>query len=584
MGLAPRAAVVSAVPLTRARNVEHIAPAGVLLLASASALEVALPRVGAAGLQLSSLELVAACVLATGLGALAARDGLGVEPGPLAAPVLAGLVIAVAAALLAPADVANALRYCGRLAAAALIAWLTLRSIASRRLARALVAVLLATGAAAGAVAVAELAEVPAVMRALTLVRPGFHVVGGQVRATSTFLYPTVASMYLEVVFALGLWWVVDPPDRSRPGIVRLAPMVALGLVAAGIVATFTRAGLIAMTVSLALVAALARHRRLGAPVLGRLAALAGVVVALMAGSRSPDVWLSRVSTDTAQDWYGARYSVPARLTLAAGGVDHVPVTVTNTGRLAWQSERDPVFAMSYHWLEAGTDLVVEFEGARTPFLEPVAPGRRTTLPVAVAAPGRPGRYVLAWDLVHEGRAWLSTEGVPSPRTSVEITGVAATTAPVATHGRLPGASHRLPRLTLWEAALRIARDHPLTGIGPDNFRQSYGAYLGFAAWDRRVHANNMYLEALTGAGAFGLAAVVWLVWAGLSHVWRAWRRAPADALAAPMLAAGVVIAGHGLVDSFLGFTPTYVVFAIAAGLACSPALDAPRLPHAHRV
>ncbi|MEZ5294282.1 MAG: O-antigen ligase family protein [Vicinamibacterales bacterium] len=575
---------MSALPLTRARTFGHIAPAGVLLLASASAVEVALPRVGAAGLQLSSLELVAAATLASGLGALAVRDGVDVAPGPLAAPMLAGLAVAVAAALLAPADIGNALRYCGRLAAAALISWLTMRSITTRRLARALVAVLVATGAAAGAVAVAELVEVPAVMRALTLVRPGFHVVGGQVRATSTFLYPTVASMYLEVVFALGLWWIVDPPAASRPRVVRSAPMLALGLVAAGIVATFTRAGLIAMGVSLALVAALAHHRRLGAPVLGRLATLALVVVALMAGSRSPGVWLSRVSTDTAQDWYGARYDVPTRLTLEAGRLGHVPITVTNTGRLEWQSARDPVFAMSYHWLDAGTDLVVEFEGARTPFPAPVAPGRQTTLPVAVLAPDRPGRYVLAWDVVHEGRAWLSTEGVPSPRTSVEIAGEAAATAPVATHGRLPGAAHRLPRLTLWEVALRIARDHPLAGIGPDNFRQTYGTYLGLAAWDRRVHANNMYLEALTGAGVFGLAAVVWLVRAGLVHVWRAWRRAPAEALAGPVLAAGVVIAGHGLVDSFLGFTPTYVVFAITAGLACSPALDAPRLPHAHRV
>ena len=44
-------------------------------------------------------------------------------------------------------------------------------------------------------------------------------------------------------------------------------------------------------------------------------------------------------------------------------------------------------------------------------------------------------------------------------------------------------------------------------------------------------------------------------------------------------LAAWLVIAGHGLVDSFLSFTTTYVTFAVAAGLALSPGLIASSEP-----
>ena len=56
--------------------------------------------------------------------------------------------------------------------------------------------------------------------------------------------------------------------------------------------------------------------------------------------------------------------------------------------------------------------------------------------------------------------------------------------------------------------AANFARTILLLGIGPDNFRLTYGRYLGLAAWDSRVHANNTYLEVLVGMGAIGAAAL----------------------------------------------------------------------------
>jgi hypothetical protein len=58
--------------------------------------------------------------------------------------------------------------------------------------------------------------------------------------------------------------------------------------------------------------------------------------------------------------------------------------------------------------------------------------------------------------------------------------------------------------------------------------------------------------------------------------LWRRVRHASDSALAASAaaLAAWVIIAGHGLVDSFLSFTTTYLTFAMAMGLAFSSGLS----------
>ena len=136
----------------------------------------------------------------------------------------------------------------------------------------------------------------------------------------------------------------------------------------------------------------------------------------------------------------------------------------------------------------------------------------------------------------------------------------------------MPSGVMRMPRAVLWEAAFGIAREHPVLGIGPDNYRHTYGRRLGLAAWDERVHANNSYIEVLVGMGAPGVAAMAWLMFAAL----RSGTRALLDVsdarlpIVAASFAACAAIAVHALVDSFLTFTPTYAVFAIAAGVLFS--------------
>ena len=110
---------------------------------------------------------------------------------------------------------------------------------------------------------------------------------------------------------------------------------------------------------------------------------------------------------------------------------------------------------------------------------------------------------------------------------------------------------------------------HPLLGIGPDNFRHEYGSYLGRAAFNDRITANNWYIELLATTGVVGL--VIWLlVPAALILIaWRQWRMV---AQRERLLVMGLSVALltffiHGAVDYFMEFTPTYGLLWLITGL-----------------
>ena len=110
---------------------------------------------------------------------------------------------------------------------------------------------------------------------------------------------------------------------------------------------------------------------------------------------------------------------------------------------------------------------------------------------------------------------------------------------------------------------------HPLLGIGPDNFRHEYGRYLGQAAFDNRITANNWYIELLATTGALGLAVWLLIPAAVILLARRQWRSLPQRER---MLVIGLGMALltfflHGTVDYFMEFTPTYGLFWLIAGL-----------------
>jgi O-antigen ligase len=130
-------------------------------------------------------------------------------------------------------------------------------------------------------------------------------------------------------------------------------------------------------------------------------------------------------------------------------------------------------------------------------------------------------------------------------------------------------------RPEFWSVALDMLRDHPLLGVGPDNFRSEFAAYSGVDADNLGIHAHDQYLEALADTGVLGFVTLAWLltrlVRTSAAGVQRAlgqsdwpWRAALLGSLTAWLL--------HALLDDFERFWPTSVAFWLIAGLTlCAP-------------
>jgi hypothetical protein len=85
-------------------------------------------------------------------------------------------------------------------------------------------------------------------------------------------------------------------------------------------------------------------------------------------------------------------------------------VDVTNLGTESWPSLGERSVRVSYHWLDAGGQIVVQ-DGERTHLPNDVPPGRCVALWATVNAPAKAGDYRLQLSLVQESVAWLENLG-----------------------------------------------------------------------------------------------------------------------------------------------------------------------------
>jgi len=541
--------------------------AGVALLTLAAPFELTEPLVRLPHQSISSLETAVLLAFGAWAAAIVASRRLPEWRTPLTLPWVALLAAMFVASIASPVSRVNALHMTGRLGAAFGVYLLTVNGVTTRARLRAILSLAVLIGVVVSLLAILEYLGVAPVLAWLKAFRPGVATVGAQVRAGGPLQYPTIASMYLEVVFALGLGLLVAEIDQSRAARAAVV-FLALVVIGDGVVVTFTRAGLITMAASLVFVGGMRALSRGADGGLRAVAALAVVIAALFATSRSAQLTWLRLTTEGQESWYRAAIDAPSDLELPTGQNAMVPITVANTGRIEWDSRGDSPIFVSYHWLQAEGDRFIAFEGARTPLPSRVAADERARVEVRVHPPRQPGRYRLEWDLVQEGRLWFSTEpGAVRVISRATIAGdeleapLLPTMAPVKPTVR-PG------RLTLWRAAARMVEAHPLVGVGPDNFRLAYGPYAGLASADPRMHSNNMYLEMLAGGGVLAGAAFAWLLWSAARAAAASMRVTAGGAAAAGIAAAAIAIAVHATVDSFLSFAPTYVLFSLTLGCA----------------
>jgi O-antigen ligase len=109
-------------------------------------------------------------------------------------------------------------------------------------------------------------------------------------------------------------------------------------------------------------------------------------------------------------------------------------------------------------------------------------------------------------------------------------------------------------RVDIWGSALRMIRDRPLAGYGPDQFLYAYlPRYIEPTAWNERftAHAHNVVLDFWVRLGIIGfalaVAAVIVVAFGGVRLWTRQWR---GNALAAAGLVGLIAMMTHGLVDN----------------------------------
>ncbi len=79
-------------------------------------------------------------------------------------------------------------------------------------------------------------------------------------------------------------------------------------------------------------------------------------------------------------------------------------------------------------------------------------------------------------------------------------------------HSRLPGGNSMLVRWQYWAASAQMFRDHPLAGVGPGNFADSYTRYKAAAAPESVADPHSLPLSLLTQYGPLGLVGFLAMV------------------------------------------------------------------------
>jgi len=87
-------------------------------------------------------------------------------------------------------------------------------------------------------------------------------------------------------------------------------------------------------------------------------------------------------------------------------------VTVTNTGYLLWSNTGQKRVDLGVHWYNRDTREVVVYDSDSGELPKIMDHNEDGTVTMLITAPDKPGRYVLAYDLVYETVAWFSQKGV----------------------------------------------------------------------------------------------------------------------------------------------------------------------------
>ena len=108
-------------------------------------------------------------------------------------------------------------------------------------------------------------------------------------------------------------------------------------------------------------------------------------------------------------------------------------------------------------------------------------------------------------------------------------------------------------RVSVWEAGAAMIRDHPIFGVGLDNFLYEYPKYMNPEAWrePNLSHPHNIVLDFWVRMGILGVVALMWMVAEFYGRGIRVGTRpAPTRALAIGLTASVTAALAHGMIDA----------------------------------
>ena len=270
-------------------------------------------------------------------------------------------------------DKGASLRFTGRFALGFTIFLMTINVVKSRRQVMWGIRTMVLSGLIVAFLAILEYFSLSPVTAWLRDFRGVTTWIGSFARPSSTLQYPTITSMYLEIVFGWGMC-ILLYTGRRRGWTTQFMRVALLTVVGTGVLVTLTRAGFLTLFFILALVVGGSWWRGgLALCFKGILLTLTlGTAAALVAGTGPVG---GRFVSPIEQDWYSVDYEVPEALELAPGDLVEVEVSLVNSGSITWSFRDAYPIRLSYHWLDAVTEEVAVFEGLRTDLVAPVGPG-----------------------------------------------------------------------------------------------------------------------------------------------------------------------------------------------------------------
>jgi O-antigen ligase len=141
-------------------------------------------------------------------------------------------------------------------------------------------------------------------------------------------------------------------------------------------------------------------------------------------------------------------------------------------------------------------------------------------------------------------------------------------------------------RLQLWQSSVAMVRDHPLLGVGLDNFLYYYRThYVQPTAWEEfnLSHPHDLVLDFWLRLGLMGLLVLGWLLATFFRESWRAYCRLPKGSdrlLVLGMMAGMVNFVAHGLVDNAFFLVDLAFVFVLMLALVQAIQLEFSNLDH----